>query len=294
MNISKEFKIGLFVLIIITLTLVVLNILRGVDILGREKIVVGRFDNVESLESSAPVHIKGFKGGHVSAIEYDPSEGNFIVSCSVRKEFSIPRDSKMVIYSTNIMGTKGVRIDLGSSDDMIGSGELIATGSSKDMLTALYDGFNPFVEKLSGLTDSLAITISSVNGVLDQTNRANIAATLEHLRQTIENADALVASVGDKSGDISSIIGNLRTMSEKLSPLVDSASESVSNVNKITKDLADAELKKTIGKLDSTVDNIDKTISEISVPLDALLNDVDSLVNAIKANPKKYMKISVF
>ena len=50
MKLSKEFKLGLFIIIIIGLTFVVLNVLRGTDILGREKTVIGHFDNVESLE----------------------------------------------------------------------------------------------------------------------------------------------------------------------------------------------------------------------------------------------------
>ena len=41
MKLSKEFKLGLFIIIIIGLTFVVLNVLRGTDILGREKTVIG-------------------------------------------------------------------------------------------------------------------------------------------------------------------------------------------------------------------------------------------------------------
>lgn len=294
MKFSKEFKLGLFVLVIIILTLVTLNVLRGVDIFGREKSISGRFDDVESLESSAPVHIKGYKAGQVTAIEYDPSCGNFIVKCNIKKEFNVPVDSKMVIYSTNIMGTKGVRIDLGTSAESAQDASFIKTGYSKDMLSALYDGFNPFVDKLSKIADSINVTIAGVNNILNADNRANIAVTLKHIRSTIEKADKMVGEIGSSSDEITSIINNLNNISSKIAPLVDSASATISNVNAITASLSEADLKSTMGKVDSAVENIDKAVVKISQPLDSLLNDVDSLVNAIKANPKKYIKVTIF
>ncbi len=71
MKISKELKIGVFVVAVLIGAFFVINYLRGKDILDREMELVSRYDNVEGLVASAPVYIKGYKAGKVSSVSYD-------------------------------------------------------------------------------------------------------------------------------------------------------------------------------------------------------------------------------
>ena len=112
---SKELKIGIFTVSILIVSFFLINYLRGEDIFNREMELSSRFENVEGLVPSAPVFIKGYKAGKVSEVVYDSENEDFEVLCSIKKEFQIPADSKMTIYSVDIMGGKGIRIDLGTS-----------------------------------------------------------------------------------------------------------------------------------------------------------------------------------
>ena len=99
MKYSKEFKIGVFVVVVLTASFFVINYLRGKDIFNKEIEIVSEYPNLEGLVESAPVFIKGFKAGKVSEVAYDSETELFKVTCSVKKEFRhqtrpISRDGK--------------------------------------------------------------------------------------------------------------------------------------------------------------------------------------------------------
>ena len=119
MKFSKELKIGVFVVTVLTASFFLINYLRGKDIYNKEIEISARYADVEGLVSSAPVYIRGYKAGKVTDVVYDSSSDDFKVTCSIIKEFRIPSDSKMMIYGVDIMGGKGIRIDLGTSSEMV-------------------------------------------------------------------------------------------------------------------------------------------------------------------------------
>jgi phospholipid/cholesterol/gamma-HCH transport system substrate-binding protein len=103
MKYSKEIKIGVFVVVVLTVSFFLINYLRGEDLFNKEVEVSSRYDDVKGLVASAPVYIKGYKAGKVTEVAYDKELKCFNVVCSVSKDFEIPSDSKMVIYAVDIM-----------------------------------------------------------------------------------------------------------------------------------------------------------------------------------------------
>lgn len=294
MIIKKEFKIGIFVLLVIVAVIFVINFLRGTDILGKEISVVGRYDNIETLVASAPVQIRGYSAGRVEKVDYDPASDKFIVKCSVDKRFRIPADSRMVIYSTSIMGGKAIRIDMGQSENFVSDGDELTTASDSDLMSALGNEAGPLMQKVSLLLDSLSVVVNNVNDVLNDENKQNIAESLNRLKKTMAEANALVASVSSKSGEIESVIENLNLLTSELPSLVDSVHITVTNLNSISSKINSSDLSGIMENIDTTIVNANDAIVKLKGPLTSILNDADSLVNAIKTNPKKYIKITVF
>lgn len=283
---SKELKLGIFAIIILITTFVIINILRGSDIFGREMSIFGRFDNVEGLVASAPVMVRGYSAGRVSAVEYDPQEDSFLVECSIDKRFRIPADSRMTIYSTSLMGGKGIRIDMGVSDTLVADGSTLLTGSDVDLISSLTGSVAPILEKVGALADSIAKVTANVNMLLDENNRSYINKSLSHLNNTLASARKVASDIerdySCKSEEISKIVDNLTDLSQKLLPIADSASSTIDGADK------------TIDTLRNAIVDINNNVDKISDPLNDVLKDVDELINKIKENPKKYLKISVF
>lgn len=303
MKISKEVKIGIFVVTVLTLSFFVINYLRGKDIFNREIELVARYDNVEGLVSSAPVFIKGYKAGKVSEVEYQPESDDFKVTCSILKDFRIPEDSKMTIYAVDIMGGKGVRIDPGCSDVMVSDGDELQPAKEAGLLDGLAAGLDPLISKLTNTLDSLAVTVAGVNSILSEPNRAAIAQTLAHLERTMKNVNGIAAAVNGKSSELNAFIDNIVVLSDKLGNIADNADSALAGVSSVVNTIDEADIDGVITSFKVLLENINdpdgsigKLLTDGSVynSVDELLNDVDSLIKQIQENPKKYLRISVF
>lgn len=303
MKYSKEFKIGLFVITVMVASFFVINYLRGKDIFNNEIEIVSHYGNVEGLVESAPVFIKGYKAGKVIEVAYQPEEEVFKVVCSVRKEFRIPADSKMTIYAVDIMGGKGVKIDLGSSSDSIQDGGELAPAMEAGLLDGLAAGLEPLMAKVTNTIDSLNVTVSSINAMLSESSRASLNNTLAHLEKTMKSVNGIAGAINGKSEEISSFIDNLEVLSVRLGGMVEKADSLVGGASDFMSALNESDIEALVNSFKTLLENIndpDGSIGKLLVDgsvydsVDELLNDVDSLVNKIQDNPKKYLKISVF
>ena len=300
---SKEIKIGIFAVSILVVSFFLINYLRGEDIFNREMELSSRFASVEGLVPSAPVYIKGYKAGKVSEVIYDSEAEDFEVICSIKKEFRIPSDSKMTIYSVDIMGGKGVKIDLGTSGLAASDGDALAPAFEAGLMDGLAGGIGPLMAKVTSTLDSLSVTVSGINRMLSEENSARIASTLAHLDRTMANVDALSAVIGGKSDELAAFVSNLQIVSDKLVSVAGQADTVLTGINTTVASISESDIAGVVTSLKDLLDNVndpDGTIGKLFVDksvydsFDALLNDIDDLVNKIQENPKKYLKISVF
>ena len=303
MKASKELKIGLFVIIVLTASFFLINYLRGEDILDRENELKGNYEDIRGLVASAPVYIKGYKAGEVSEIIYSSEENRFEVVCSVLKDFNVPVDSRMVIYSVDIMGGKGIMINYVDSEEYASIGNMLQTAFEQDLLGGLGESIGPLLEKVTGTLDSLSVTFAGVNKVLSDNNVASIGRTLAHLENTMSEVKALAAGLQGRSGELDSFIVNLSAFSDRLGGIADKVDSTMTGVNGVMDSLTQADLDGLVNSFKSLVDNINdpdgsvgKILKNDSIynSVDSLLIDVNSLVRKIQENPKKYLKISVF
>lgn len=300
---KKEFKLGLFAVIIMVASFFLINYLRGEDIFNREIELVSRYENVEGLVASAPVFIKGYKAGKVTEVVYDSEKEDFKVVCSVFKDFRIPSDSRMTIYSVDIMGGKGVRIDLGQSEAAAQDGDDLTPAFEAGLMDGLAGSVGPLLEKVSNTLDSLSVTVSGVNRMLADENQTAFRHTLAHLEKTMSNISSISASVEGKSDELEAFIDDLSVLSSKFGGIADKLDTTMGDVSSIVSSLDENDIKEIVSSFKSLLENIndpDGTIGKLLVDnsvydsVDALLSDVDTLVRKIQENPKKYIKISVF
>lgn len=299
----KELKIGIFVISILVVSFFVLNYLRGEDIFNREYELVARYDNVEGLVASAPVYIKGYKAGKVTEVSYDAERGDFVVMCSVSKDFVVPVDSKMVIYSVDIMGGKGVKINMGTSSEPVADGDTLAPLFEAGLMDSLGGSIGPLLAKVTNTLDSLSVTVSGVNSLLVDVEKVGLSTTLMHLESTMANLRSLSSAVSGKSGEITSLVDNLNEFSSKLGGIAEKIDTTMSGVNDLVLTVNNSDIEGVVRSFKDLLDGINdpdgsigKLLNDCSVydSIDSLLKDVNLLVDKIQENPRKYLKISVF
>lgn len=303
MKMSKELKIGSFAVMVFVLSFFVINFLRGEDIFNREIELTASYDNVEGLVPSAPVYIKGYKAGKVVEVEYDKEQQIFDVVCSIKKEFMIPADSRMTIYSVDIMGGKGVKIDLGSSAEYVEDGDRLEPAFEAGLMDGLSAGIGPLIDKVGNTLDSLSVTVAGINSILNDANRSRISSTLKHLDATMADVRAIASEVNGKSDELNLFIDNLAALSEKLAPVMEQVDSTMTSVTSVVNKIDRSDIEGVIESFNSLLKKIDDpegTVGKLLVDgsvynsLDSLLSDIDSLVRKIEENPKKYIRISVF
>lgn len=300
MKVSKELKIGVFVVTVLVASFFLINYLRGKDIFNKEIEISARYQELDGLVSSAPVFIKGFKAGKVVSVSYDTDSDDFLVTCSVLKDFRIPEDSKMTIYGVDIMGGKGIRIDLGTSSLMVEDGGNLTPAYEPALLDGLASGVAPLMEKVGNTLDSLKVTVSAVNRLLAD---ENISITMAHIERTMSDVRSIASTIEGKSDELNVFIDNLASISTKFNSITDKADTLASDISSLVSAVSEEDVRSLVTSFRELLENINdpdgtigKLLTEDSVykSVDELLNDVDSLVRQIQENPKKYIKISVF
>ena len=300
MKVSKELKIGVFVIVVLTASFFLINYLRGKDIFNKEIEISSRYADVEGLVASAPVYIKGYKAGKVTEVSYDSLSDSFLVTCSVLKDFRIPEDSKMTIYGVDIMGGKGIKIDLGSSSAAVEDGGFLSSASEPSLLDGLAEGVAPLLDKVSNTLDSLNVTVASVNRLLTD---GNIQKILVHMERTMADVRAIAAQLNGKSDELNLLVDNLAILSGKIVGIADKTDSLMSDFSSVVSEIKPEDIKDVVTSFRELLKNIndpDGTIGRLLVDdsvydsVDGLLNDVDLLVRKIQENPRKYIRISIF
>ena len=300
---SKELKIGVFAVLTLVMSFFLINYLRGKDVFNKEMEFCTRYENVEGLVASAPVYIKGYKAGKVTEVSYDSKTAMFNVRCSVSNDFLVPSDSRMTIYSVDIMGGKGLRIDLGSSAEYAQDGAYLEPCFEAGLMDGLAGGVQPLLEKVTATLDSLSVTVAGVNRLLCAENQESLKATIAHLEKTMGNVSRISAAVGGKSDELQAFIDDLAVLSGKFGGIADKVDATMGDVSSLVASFDAKDIQEIVSSFRILLENIndpDGTIGKLLVDksvydsVDALLSDVDELVKKIQENPKKYIKISVF
>jgi phospholipid/cholesterol/gamma-HCH transport system substrate-binding protein len=303
---KREVKVGVFAVIMMVVLYAMFNFFKGKNVFSNTNNYYVVYDNVGGLQVSSPVDIKGMEVGVVTEIELDSESEGVRVTMQVKKAYPIPVDSRARMYSTSLMGGKGICLELGTAAEVYEDGATITSDVEPDMIGGLTSQVGDLAGGLQTTLDKVNTTLDGVNGVI-----ADNSATIKGV---VDNVDDITASVNrllaDKSGEIRGIVDGLNSLAanlEKNSGKIDSI---IANVEGIADSLQASNLR-------GVVDNLSTTLAELSVTLASVnegdgtvskaINDPElynSLVSAVdnlsallddlKANPKKYINVTVF
>lgn len=299
---GKEFRIGLMVVATVVVAYFAINYLRDKDVFNREHEYVVTYDDVNGLKTSAGVYVRGFKAGTVERVEYSPESGDFHVFCSVDKRFGIPSDSRFEIYSSDLMGGKSVRVLEGASGSMAVSGDTMRGVLAPDMMGSLMEKLPGILDNAGSVLDSVSLAVGSLRGILDA-NSADLRSILASLASVSSEIDRIASDAGDVVPDLKIFSEKMKELSEVLAGRKGDIGSFISDLSEVSSQLKDA----GIGEITSSLSRILSSLEQgegsaglllkndsLYLRVDSLVSDVDSLVRAIKDNPKKYIRVSIF
>ena len=304
MHISKEFKIGLFSVIAITLLYLGFNFLKGIDFLSTTKKYYVVYENIGGLQVSNSVIIKGLAVGRVSNITFQQKNGNrIIVELDINGSIVLGDSTIALLVSEGFLGGKAIELkmpdviqspledgDTLKSEIALGIFESITeqTGPVADDIGVLIRQLNTEIENFHETELILRETLRKVNANLDQTYLL-IQENRENFKITLENINGLTYNLKEASAELKPLLLDTNVLIDSLSNLevsttLESMSNSLDNLNLLLKNLNEGQ--GSMGKLLKD-DSLYFYLTHTAADLDSLLID-------FRENPGRYVQFSVF
>lgn len=305
---KTEFKVGLFGLLVLVILFFGIKFLKGSDIFQKENVYYATYNDVSGMLVSSNVFINGLRVGYIKEITTTNERAdNFVVAFTVRSDIKIPEDSKILLFSSDLLGSKALKLQLGNSSKIINDGDTIKSDKELGMLDNLGASISPMMNNLDSILSSLNNILNIQNQNSLQNTIANIETTTARLGNITTNLDNLMSSEKTKLAKIientESITSNLKDNNQKLTNIIQNVDNIVDSAAKANIGSTLIETGKSIERLNSVLGVIEKgkgnvglliNDEELYKSLDNSAKNLNKLIEDIKENPKKYINVSVF
>lgn len=301
MNLSNEAKVGITVFLAVIVAIIGFRFMRDVPIFGTSLTISSTFEKADGISTGNLVYIKGVRVGSVNSVQLTP-ENNVRVGMSIDTDVNIPDDSRAHLTSLGIVEGKSIIIELGSSQQMLESGDEIAGTYARTIMETLGEQGEQLGSDVSNSINELDQFLRQLNETLDDETRVKLDETLNNL---LDSSGRVATLLEDKQKDIdkaiesgSRVISQLDTLTTNNRPKVDSLMTSIEeNVRQLSVvreelEMASASLNQLLDKLNRGEGTMGKLINDPSVydNIDSLTIELNKLVKGINENPGKYLK----
>ena len=295
MKISKDLKVGVFMVMSIVLLYFGFNYLKGIDFFSSTNKYYAIYDNVDKLMPSNQIYVNGYSVGRVSRIQFQQQKNRVIVEMEINSDVVLG-DSTVAILNGDILGTKFIQLYVGHLSNPLKPKDTVRSDVAKGIADFLAESAAP-------MADNLQMTLRKLNTILDNLSRNSekldvifdgFKETPRLLNNTLSNTNS---KIDDLSGSVGAITNNLNGAISDLRP-------AIANFKTLSDSLKSVELNATLTKAQKALDNLNQTLTRLGkgdntmsklmtedtlyVNLNKLLMSLDTLANHLNENPKHF------
>lgn len=311
MKFSKEIRTGLLMTVGIALLFWGINYLKGVDFFSRQRLVFAVYNQVEGLTSTNPVMVNGMKVGMINKLTLQP-DGRIIVSMHVTNKVIVPRNSTAEIFSTDLLGSKGVRLVFGDSKEDLQDGDTLMAGVQQSLSEQVSAQVAPIKAKAESLLASIDSILLTVRGVFNENTKNNLKKSFESISNSlisIEHVAGSMDTVLAKQGRLRLIFDNIESITSNIKNNNENLAKIISNFAAITDTIAKSKLAEALDNTSKTLEQTSSIMEKVNrgegslgqlANNDSLYNNLnstarnlDELLKDFQKNPRKYLKVSV-
>lgn len=304
----KSMRVAVFCIAAMVVFYFGASFLKGLNILGHKTYYYAVMEDIGGLHESTTATINGYPIGKVTSLKMlSTNPVRICAEIMVTEKIEFPKDSRIEIAQKDVLGGMVVNILPGSSMVMAKSGDTLQSY----LAGGLFDGIGDLRDQLASVVssvDTIALALKSAFQPNDPDNGATtLKNTLINLEASTQQLNRILAANGPKVGEMVTKLNNFSTTLDKASPqlntiidnlehisdtvaqsnikaLFTDAQQAVANINSLTEKLEKGE--GSVGQLMNN-DSLYTNINKAAESLDKLLND-------LKANPGRYINITVF
>lgn len=296
MQVSKEVKVGLFMITSIVLLYFGFSFLKGIDFFSSENKYFAIYKNIDKLTESNLIYLNGYSVGRVSNIEIQQDKNRVIVELSINSQIKLNQATTAVLNG-ELLGGRFIQLSIGNSNEPLNPKDTIRSDVAKGLAELITENAEPVaanlqstLQKVNTILDTLNTSAGKINLILN-----DLGATPRLLNSTISSVKG---NIGQLSGTYQTVGTNLNTTLNELKPTLEnfrSLSDSLKRIqiagtmNKAQQTLT--RINETLAKFNSGDNTMSKLMTEDSLymNLNTLLNNLDSLANHLNSNPKHFM-----
>ncbi|CAN5431912.1 MlaD family protein [soil metagenome] len=308
MKLSNEAKVGILVTASLAALLWGLNYLKGKDLFTSRNKYFAVYDNVDNLVTSNPVFLSGYRIGIINDIDFMPDKsGRLLVTMLIQKDVFIPKNSIAKIFNADLIGTKAMRIDLGTDSESLKDEDTLHSELESSLAQQLGKEVGPIKDKTERLIVSIDSVVNMLYTLFDPSTKNNLRSGISHLNGTLSTLDH---SLGNDQGKLNIMISNLSSITTNLKNNNEQINKIIDNLAQVSDTLAKAHFASTIANADQVLFQSAELLKKINSgqgSMGMLINDpilynnanttakdLDELLKDLKANPKRYVHFSVF
>ncbi len=312
-RISKYTKLGFLVLACLTILIWGINYLKGIDILNRNTNYYVVYDKIDGLLKSSTVTINGYQVGQVSEIEFlSDYSGRLIVTLSIKGDFKIARGTTAKIVSSDIMGTKSIKLEVLHSGEYYEPNDTIPGATESDLKEQVSMQVLPLKKKAEELIASLDSALTVVTYVFNKETRENLTESFANISRIVANIESSTSELNRiiTSGKINSIVSNLDSISGTFNQNSTQINNIIHNLSSLTDSLAKLEISPVFEEITTSVAGLNAIMQKLNTTestagllindpqlyqnLNNLAGSLDLLLKDVRTNPKRYVHFSAF
>jgi len=290
-----------------------INYLKGIDILKRNTTYYVVYEKIDGLLKSSAVDINGYKVGQVSDISFMKDySGRIFVTLSMQGDFKIGKGSTAKIVSSDIMGTRSIKMEIVHSGEYYQPKDTIPGAIEGDLKEQVSMQVLPLKKKAEELIASLDSALTVVTYVFNQKTRENLTESFENINRTISNIESSSSELKKimSNGSINSIVTNIDSISTTIRQNTNQITNVLKNMSSLSDSLAKLNVSPVFAEIKSSVSGINTIIQKLNTTessagllindpvlyqnLNSLTASLDMLLKDVRINPKRYVHFSAF
>jgi phospholipid/cholesterol/gamma-HCH transport system substrate-binding protein len=294
---SLEIRVGLTVFIASLILIIGLMWFQGFKVGHGNYQIHAVFPMVGGISPGDKVNLNGVEMGNVKRVQL--RDNDVLLTMDISRKARIPDDSRIVLQTVGIMGERIITVLLGTSERFLEPGATMQ-GVYEPGITEALAFLGGIMNELTQLTKDM----QKIAGTLTQGNKLksiveNLTDVSGRLRTLIERDapgfEAGVRSFRRSAETMDKLLernsGNIDTLMTSVAAASKDFPELVRRMRAVTDSLAD--ITNSLQRNDNTLGALmnDRALMD---KLERTVKDLDDLVADVKANPKKYLKVSIF
>ena len=301
MNVSREIKTGVIVLIIIALSFWGFNFLKNKNLYDRTRTFYAEYTNVQGLAPKSPITINGLKVGNVSDITFHPYKRGILIAhlqLSDDVEFSV--NSIAQIYSPDFISGKSLKINLALDNDVIAkSGDTLIGEVDSGIMGMINEQIAPLQSKVESFVVHTDSVMQNVNNLMNDENQKNISESLKTFSSMLKRLNASA-----------SYIESLSKENGKLDSIMTNANRTMLNFAQISDSVKAADIGTVMTEFRLSLESFNVILDSVKTgngTLGKLMQDeelygnlanaskeLEELLREVKLHPKRFVHLSVF